>query len=97
MEQQHGASNKIDVFLEDVAEQIQYKPIRDEIKEELAAHIEDKKEEYIWQGLDDTNAQDKAIDDMGDAVEIGVRFAYWILKYGWLPAFLLWESIRMVL
>ncbi len=73
MEQQHGASNKAELFLEDVAEQIQYKPVRDEIKEELAAHMEDRKAEYVSQGMDDLKAWDKAAEEMGDAVEIGVR------------------------
>jgi len=73
MEQQPGAFEGMDPFLEDVAEQIQYKPVRDEIKSELAAHIEDRKAEYAGQGLEYDKAWEKALEDMGDAVEIGVR------------------------
>lgn len=73
MEQQHGPSKKLDLFLDDVIEQIQYKPIRDEIKEELAAHIEDKKAEYVLGGMEESNAWNKAIENMGDAVEIGAH------------------------
>lgn len=73
MGQQPGATKEVNRFLEDVAEQIQYKPIRKEIKEELEAHIEDRKEEYTLQGMDEADAWNKAIDHMGDAVEIGVH------------------------
>ncbi len=73
MEHQHGPSKKLDLFLDDVIEQIQYKPIRDEIKEELAAHIEDKKAEYVLGGMEESNAWNKAIENMGDAVEIGAH------------------------
>jgi hypothetical protein len=74
MEQRHGVSNEIDQFLEDVVEQIQYKPVRDEIKEEIAAHIEDRKEEYVLQGMDESKAWNTAIENMGDTLEIGVQF-----------------------
>lgn len=73
MEQQHGPSNNLNVFLEDVVEQIQYKPVRNDVKAELAAHIEDRKEEYKVQGMEELTAYNKAIEDMGDAVEIGIR------------------------
>lgn len=70
---QYGATKEIDQFLDDVVEQIQYKPIRNEIKEELAAHIEDRKAEYILQGMETSAALKKAIENMGNAVEIGVH------------------------
>ncbi len=73
MEQQHGAFEGMEPFLEDVAEQIQYEPVRAEIKAELAAHIEDRKAEYIDQGLEADKAQEKALEDMGDPVEVGIR------------------------
>lgn len=73
MEQRHGSSNEIDKYLDDVVEQIQYKPVRDEIKDEIAAHIEDRKEEYVRQGMDESKAWNKAIENMGDAVEIGTQ------------------------
>jgi hypothetical protein len=73
MEQQHGPSNNLNLFLEDVAEQIQYKPVRADVKAELTAHIEDRKEEYREQGMEELTAYNKAIEDMGDAVDIGIR------------------------
>ncbi len=73
MEQQHGPSKNLNLFLEDVVEQIQYKPVRNEVKAELTAHIEDRKEDYREQGLEELTAYNKAIEDMGDAVEIGIR------------------------
>lgn len=73
MEQQPGTIKEIEKFLDDVVEQIQYKPVRIEIKEELAAHIEDRKAEYINKGMDNYSAQHKAIVNMGNAVELGVH------------------------
>lgn len=73
MEQQPGAFEGIHAFLEDVAEQIQYKPIREEIKVELAAHIEDRKAEYMEQGMEASKAERNAVEDMGNAVEVGAQ------------------------
>ncbi|MFT4146026.1 MAG: permease prefix domain 1-containing protein [Mobilitalea sp.] len=73
MEQQHGPSKNLNLFLEDVVEQIQYIPAREEVKAELTAHIEDRKEEYREQGMEELTAYNKAIEDMGDAIEIGIR------------------------
>lgn len=73
MEQQHGALNEVNSFLDDVTQQIQYKPIRNEIRKELAAHIEDRKEEYEHYGIHGPEAWRKALAAMGDAVEVGIQ------------------------
>ena len=65
MEQQPGAVEGINSFLEDVAEQIQYKPVREEIKAELAAHIDDRKAEYMELGMDASKAEMKAVTRYG--------------------------------
>lgn len=64
---------QIKEFLENVCEQIKYKPIRNEISEELKNHIEEHKETYMLEGLHEKEAEEKAIKQMGNAEEIGKR------------------------
>lgn len=60
-------------FLNTVCEQIKYKPIRPGISEELEQHINDVKEEYIAKGMEDNEAEEKAVLQMGDAEDIGKK------------------------
>ena len=62
---------QIKEFLDNVCNQIKYKPIRENIAEELKNHIEETKENYIQEGLQEKKAEEKAINEMGDAEEIG--------------------------
>ncbi len=67
------SARKIEEFLEEVNEQIRYKPMRAAIDEELKGHIEDKTELYKEYGLEEEEAVARAVRDMGDAVEIGIQ------------------------
>ena len=58
-------------FLNTVCEQIKYKPIRNSISEELENHIEESKENYIEEGMQEKEAEEKAIAQMGNAEIIG--------------------------
>lgn len=60
-------------FIENICEYIKYKPIREEIAEELKNHIEEQKECYIEEGIESDIAEEKAIKQMGDASEIGKK------------------------
>lgn len=60
-------------FLDNVCNQIKYKPIRENIAEELKSHIEEIKENYILEGLKEIDAEEKAIKQMGDGEEIGKK------------------------
>ena len=60
-------------FLNSVCEQIRYKPIRESISEELKNHIEEIKENYMQEGLQEELAEGEAIKQMGDSVEIGKK------------------------
>lgn len=60
-------------FLRDVDEQIAYRPICAAVNEELRAHVEDKAEVYMEYGVEEDEAYDKAIRDMGDASAIGIQ------------------------
>ena len=67
------SARKIEEVLEEVNEQIRYKPMRAAIDEELKGHIEDKTELYKEYGLEEEEAVARAVRDMGDAVEIGIQ------------------------
>lgn len=58
-------------FLENVCKQIKYKPIREDISKELENHIIERKEFYLEYGVSEDEAEKKAIEQMGNAEEIG--------------------------
>ena len=60
-------------FLNNVCNQIKYKPIRESIAEELENHIEEAKEEYMQEGIEEDIAEEKAVEQMGAAKEIGIK------------------------
>ena len=64
--------NAVELFLEDVEAQIQYKPAARRISKELYGHLEDKTEEYKSEGLAEEEAMSCAVRDMGDAAALGV-------------------------
>lgn len=60
-------------FLEKVCNQIKYKPIINDISEELTLHINEQKENYIEYGLDEKTAEERAVENMGNGEEIGKK------------------------
>lgn len=66
-------TDHVEQFVEDVTEQIKYKPIRASIEEELRGHLEDRAEEYSGEGMDSSSAVKKAVEQMGNPSEIGIR------------------------
>lgn len=60
-------------FLEDVSEQISYKPLRPSIARELEDHIRDRADQYRSQGLSQEEAEKKAVAAMGNPVSIGTE------------------------
>jgi len=60
-------------FLDEVCSQIKYKPVRNEISEEIKTHIEEIKLDYINNGMNEKDAEQKAVNQMGKAEEIGKR------------------------
>lgn len=59
-------------FLEAVTEQIRFEKAREMISDELENHIEDQKEAFMSEGISETESYQKAIEDMGDPVEVGI-------------------------
>lgn len=60
-------------FLEDVASQIAYRPLRPAVMKELQDHIDDRISEYEEAGLNKAEAEEKAVADMGDPVLVGTE------------------------
>ena len=58
-------------FLDKVCNEIKYKPVRTGISEELKLHIQEIKEDYQNQGMEEKKAEEKAVSQMGEAEEIG--------------------------
>ena len=58
-------------YIDNVCNQIRYKPIRNEIAEELTNHLEECKENYIQDGMKETEAELNAVKQMGDAEKVG--------------------------
>ena len=55
-------------FLNNVCEQIKYKPIRNSISEELENHIEESKENYIEEGMQEKEAEEKVKDGIREGL-----------------------------
>lgn len=60
-------------YLVAVTEQIRCKRARSLVAGELANHIEDQKQAYMEDGMDEVEAQEQAVLQMGDPVEVGTQ------------------------
>ena len=60
-----------DDYLNRVASQIRVKRAREPLIDELREHMECQREAYLAGGMDETEAQNRAIADMGDALLVG--------------------------
>ncbi len=60
-------------FLDKVSNQIKCKSIVKDIEDELLLHINEQKENYISEGMNVVEAEEKAVANMGDGEEIGKK------------------------
>ena len=60
-------------FLDKVCNEIKYEPVKLGISEELKLHIQEIKEDYQNQGIEEKEAEEKAVSQMGEAEEIGKK------------------------
>jgi len=67
-------SERIKEFAEIVCSQVKSKWAHNLLKYELTAHIEDQKAAYLEAGIDEFTAEARAIEEMGDPVEVGSYF-----------------------
>lgn len=58
-------------FLGDVLGEVNCKAVHGTLRQELLDHIECLKEDYIEEGMDEKSAYEKAISQMGEAMELG--------------------------
>lgn len=68
-----GYFNAASAFLQEVADQIAYRPVRASLCQELQEHIADRTEDYISQGMAPEEAEAAAVRSMGDAMALGAR------------------------
>ena len=61
-----------DEYINTLTEQIRCKKARHAVAEEIWAHIEDQKQEYLCEGADEAEAEEMAVKEMGDPIEAGV-------------------------
>lgn len=60
-------------YLKSLTEQIRTKRARIMVAEEVEAHIEDQKQDFMAHGLGEEEAESMAVVEMGDPVEAGVK------------------------
>ena len=60
-------------FLNNVCKEIKYKPANKPITEELEAHIEELKNENLCKGLSEEQAEQNAVEQMGNPTKIGKK------------------------
>lgn len=65
--------NKISAFLDQICLHISCKAVHSEVRQELSEHIDELKDTYLSEGLNEDEALNKAIAAMGDADVIGTR------------------------
>lgn len=66
-----SSKRQLQDFLKKVCSEVRFKKAHKSIIRELSDHIEDQKNEYINQGLDEETASIKAVEQMGDPAIIG--------------------------
>lgn len=60
-------------YLYTLTEQIRCKMARGTIEQEINDHIEDQKTEFLSEGMSQTEAEEAAVREMGDPVEVGLE------------------------
>lgn len=59
-------------YLQSVCEQIRWKKARQAVYQELECHLQDQKDAFLSEGMQDKEAEQKAIAEMGDAMAVGL-------------------------
>lgn len=62
---------KTEEYLHVLTDQVRCKMARDEIQDEIRCHIEDQTAAYISEGMEPDKAEEMAVREMGDPVEVG--------------------------
>ena len=59
-------------YIRKLLEQVRFQKAHKAIQEEIRSHIEDQIEANIADGMDPATAEQKAVEDMGDPIEVGI-------------------------
>lgn len=79
-------------YLNIVSEQMRCKRARPAVLKELKDHIEDQKDDYMTAGMTAQEAEEEAVRQMGDPVEVGVSLDRLHRTEGGVEAFELYFS-----
>ena len=60
-------------YLENLTGQIRNKHAKELVREELCSHIDDQKEAYLLGGMNADEAEERAVKEMGDPVDTGIK------------------------
>ena len=64
----------IDDYIDKICEQIRFKKAHNQIAKEIENHIIEQKESFLKYGLNEKEALEKAINEIGDAILVGEKF-----------------------
>lgn len=64
----------IDDYIDKICEQVRFKKAHNQIAKEIENHIIEQKESFLKYGLNEKEALEKAINEMGDAILVGEKF-----------------------
>jgi len=65
-------SEQTQSFLKTVCEQVRWKQAHEAVRRDLADHIEDQADAYVRGGMNDSDAAERAVKEMGDPVDVGL-------------------------
>lgn len=65
-------SSEMQTYIDTVCDQIRWKQTRKAVAEELADHLLLQKEAFLAEGLSEEEAENRAVEEMGDGIEVGM-------------------------
>ena len=65
------SSSDFEIYIKDVLKQISFVPEHKNIRRELVSHFSDLQDEYLAQGVFETEISTRVIEDMGDPILLG--------------------------
>jgi cell division protein FtsW (lipid II flippase) len=67
------ANNKKQIFLNEVTDQIKSKEAKTYVAKELNYHLKEAKNTWMMKGLSETEAEEKAVEQMGSPTKLGIQ------------------------
>ncbi|MDM5328955.1 FtsW/RodA/SpoVE family cell cycle protein [Neobacillus sp. CF12] len=67
------ANNKKQIFLNEVTDQIKSKEAKTYVAKELNYHLKEAKQTWMAKGLSETEAEEKAVEQMGSPTKLGIQ------------------------